>query len=151
MRYGVSCKLMLIVYIIELFSVWCWLIGFYGFPLIYRRVSQWNVTPSLPSKTTKGLLFVYIFAFMLIIIVSLGSGLESYGRMDSYDAYSFRGEIHLPIIGLSIPKTIWVIIKALFYLPGMLAGGVLATRPRPAKSIGKLIGWALMIFLVIYG
>ena len=140
-----------IVYIIELLSVSFWLIGFYAFRPFYRKLSKWSIIHRPPSGIVDNLLFLYVILFALIMMISLSSGLSSYGDMVAYDAQNLGENVMLFPTSITIPKTIWVIVKSLFFLPGILAGGILASRPMPGRSRYRLIGWAVIIFLLVYG
>ena len=152
--YDVAPEHLVIVYAVELIAVSCWLVGFYGLRKIYRNVSRRQLFPVMSPKSTNILLCLFVFMTFAVLMAELGHGLGSYGRLEAYDAQHIPEEnIILWPWGLSIPGTIWIPIKHIFYLPGIIAGGILATRPisKTSGMLLRLLGWAVVILLVIYG
>ena len=146
--YKISPIHLFIVYIVELVSISCWLIGFYWFRPLYKHVEKCSFFPGLSDKKIDWVLITIIIMMYYVVILEASRGLG----VVMYDSENLGESIKLWPTGITIPFGLWNIIISLFYFPGILAGGILATNNQTSGlKKGKVVGWAVLFSMIVMG
>lgn len=145
--YDIFPTHLFIVYVAELVSVLCWLIGFYWFRPLYKRAENCNIFRNLSERSVDKILVIIIVVMFYSMIIEFSRGVG----IVMYDSENLGDTVTLWPTDTKIPFALWNIILSIFYFPGILAGGIFATSSHGSGlKKEKIVGW-MVIILMIFG